>query len=37
MIPVSLGRWELRRAEAAGLVLGYAVYLVLVAFASIRP
>ena len=36
MIPVSLGRWELGRWEAIGLVLGYAIYLVLVALASIR-
>ena len=36
LIPVSLGRWELRRAEAVGLILGYAVYLILVAFASLR-
>jgi hypothetical protein len=36
LIPVSLGRWELRRAESAGLILGYAAYLILVAFASVR-
>ena len=36
LIPVSLGRWELRRAEAVGLIVGYAAYLVLVAFASVR-
>ena len=36
LIPVSLGRWELRRAEAIGLIVGYAAYLVLVAFASVR-
>ena len=35
-VPVSLGRWELRKAEAFGLILGYAVYLVLVAIASLR-
>jgi hypothetical protein len=36
LIPVSLGRWELRRAESMGLIFGYAVYLILVAFASVR-
>jgi hypothetical protein len=36
LIPVSLGRWELRRTESVGLIIGYAVYLVLVAFASVR-
>ena len=36
MIPVALGRWELRRWEAIGLVAGYALYLAVSAAVSVR-
>ena len=36
LLPVSLGRWELGRWEGAGLILGYAMYLILEAAVTIR-
>ena len=36
MLPVSLGRWELGRWEGAGLILGYAMYLILEAAVTVR-
>ena len=36
LLPVSLGKWELRRRESVALIVGYAIYLVLVALASLR-
>lgn len=36
MVPVALGRWELRRWEAIGLVAGYALYLAISAAVSVR-
>lgn len=35
MIPVSLGRWTFGRWESFGLVVGYAVYLIVVAIVSV--
>lgn len=36
MVPVALGRWELGRWEAVGLVAGYALYLAISAAVSVR-
>ena len=36
LLPVSLGRWELGRWEGAGLILGYAMYLILEAAVTVR-
>jgi hypothetical protein len=36
LVPVSLGRWELGRWEGFGLVLGYAMYLILEAAVTVR-
>ena len=36
LVPVSLGRWELGRWEGAGLILGYAMYLILEAAVTVR-
>jgi Ca2+/Na+ antiporter len=36
MVPVALGRWELGRWEAIGLVAGYALYLAISAAVSVR-
>jgi cation:H+ antiporter len=36
MLPVSLGRWQLGRWEGAGLILGYAMYLILEAAVTVR-
>jgi hypothetical protein len=36
MVPVALGRWELGRWEAVGLVAGYALYLAISAAVSIK-
>ena len=36
LVPVSLGRWELGRGEGVGLVLGYAMYLILEAAVTVR-
>jgi hypothetical protein len=36
MVPVALGRWELGRWEAIGLVAGYALYLALSAAVSVK-
>jgi Ca2+/Na+ antiporter len=36
MIPIALGRWEVRRWEAIGLVAGYALYLAVSAAVSVK-
>jgi hypothetical protein len=36
LVPVSLGRWELGRGEGVGLILGYAMYLILEAAVTVR-
>jgi len=36
LIPVSLGRWELGRWEGVGLIIGYAMYLILEAAVTVR-
>jgi hypothetical protein len=36
MLPVSVGRWMLGRYEGMGLMIGYAMYLMLVVTMSVR-
>ncbi len=36
LVPPAMGRWDLGRREGMGLVLGYAVYLLLIAALSVR-
>jgi hypothetical protein len=36
LVPVSLGRWELGRWEGVGLIVGYAMYLILEAAVTVR-
>jgi Ca2+/Na+ antiporter len=36
LLPVGMGRWTLGRREGAGLIIGYAAYLVLTAMMGTR-